>query len=236
MSTTSENKEENAVTVSELPNVEQYLRSFGTLIRQFMPQQQRVALAIYCELARGAPVDPHQFGQTLGMSLEEVRTLFGGDPLKSFIHSDQQGRILGFGGLSTVPTHHNFEVDGRALFAWCAGDTLFIPAYLGRQARVRSNDPETGELVELTVGPDRVVSITPESAVISFVDPESALFGTTAEQMMQSYCHFIFFFASRASGERWVARHPGTFLYSIAEGFAFTKRASAMIFGPAPSE
>jgi alkylmercury lyase len=224
------------MTVSETPTVEQHLSKLESYIRPFSPQEQKVAVMIYRELAKGTAVDPQQLGRTLGISPGETQTLLGRDPLSSFIHSDQQGRIVGFGGLSTVPTHHSFEVDGRALFAWCAADTLFIPAYLGRQARVKSHDPETGELVQLAVAPDRIESIVPEHAVISVKKPESDLFGTSAENIMRSYCHFIFFFASPTSGERWVAKHPGTFLYSPAEGFTLAKEISAKLFGPASAQ
>lgn len=221
------------MTVSETPTVEQYLSTVESHVR-FSPQEQKVAVAIYRELAKGTPVEVQQLGRTLGISSGETQTLLGRDPLRSFIHSDQQGRILGFGGLSMAPTPHSFEVDGRALFAWCAEDTLFIPAYLGRQARIKSHDPETGELVQLAVAPDRIESIVPQHAVISLKKPESDLFDASAENVIRSYCDFIFFFASRASGERWAAKHAGIFLCSLAEGFALAKQISARIFGPPP--
>src|ERR1043166_4776375 len=101
------------------PTVEQLLRASEPHVRQFSPQEQRIAVAMYRELAKGAVLDPERLGQALDISREEVRTLLQRDPLGSFIHSDQRGRILGFGGLSTVPTHHSFELDGRGLFTWC---------------------------------------------------------------------------------------------------------------------
>jgi hypothetical protein len=30
-----------------------------------------------------------------------------------------------------------------------------------------------------------------------------------------TYCQFVFIFASPASGESWVAEHPGTFPYTL---------------------
>lgn len=49
---------------------------------------------------------------------------------------------------------------------------------------------------------------------------------------MANFCHFVFFFTSRSSGERWMAKHPGTFLYSPDEAFALAKRLNARNFGP----
>jgi len=49
---------------------------------------------------------------------------------------------------------------------------------------------------------------------------------------MTAFRHFVFFFASRSSGERWVAKHPGTFLYSLDDAFGLAKRFTARNFGP----
>jgi alkylmercury lyase len=72
-----------------------------------------------------------------------------------------QGRVLGFAGLAATALHHRFELDGRALSAWCAWDSLFLPEILGRPARVSSVDPESGEIVRLVVTPERIVSVEP---------------------------------------------------------------------------
>jgi hypothetical protein len=49
--------------------------------------------------------------------------------------------------------------------------------------------------------------------------------------LIAKFCHFVFFFTSRSSGERWVAKHPGTFLYSFDEAFELAKRQNAKNFG-----
>jgi len=48
---------------------------------------------------------------------------------------------------------------------------------------------------------------------------------------MANSCHYIFFFASRATGQRWAAKHPGTFLYSLEDAFALAKRLNTANFG-----
>ncbi|MGH6797449.1 MAG: organomercurial lyase, partial [Roseiarcus sp.] len=112
-----------------------------------------------------------------------------------------------------------------------AWDSLFIPEILGRPARVASADPESGELVRLVVSPDRIESVEPDKAVISFIRPDAEAFGGSASSVMAKFCHFIFFFASPASGERWVDKNPGTFLYSLDDAFALAKRLNANNFG-----
>jgi hypothetical protein len=48
---------------------------------------------------------------------------------------------------------------------------------------------------------------------------------------MESACHFIFFFASLASAERWQAKHADTVLLPLDEAFAYGKRYNAQLFG-----
>lgn len=171
-------------------------------------------------------------GPVLGISDEESRALLQRDSINFLVHRDERGRVLGFGGLAAVPMHHRFEVDGRMLSTWCAWDSLFIPEILGRPARVASPDPESGELVRLVVTPDRIESVEPAGAVVSFVMPDAQAFGSSAVNVIAKFCHFIFFFSSRSSGERWVGKHPGTFLCSLDDAFALAKRHNARNFGP----
>jgi len=47
----------------------------------------------------------------------------------------------------------------------------------------------------------------PAGVVLSMGRPET-WDQSSAARVMATACHFIYFFASRASGERWQARHP----------------------------
>lgn len=165
------------------------------------------------------------------MPAAEAHALLGRDSIKAFVYPDHQGRVLGFGGLAAAEMQHRFEVDGRRLWTWCAWDSLFIPEILGKQARVTSRDPESGETVRLVVSPEQVESVEPKDAVVSFLVPDAEQFRTSAANVMAQFCHFVFFFTSRASGERWTAKHPEAFLYSVDEAFALAKRLNAKNFG-----
>jgi alkylmercury lyase len=201
-------------------------------LRPFSREEQPIAVALYRELAKGKAVDADQFGRALGVSPDESRALLARDAIKSFIYPDSEGRVLGFGGLAAAPMHHRFEVRGRMLWTWCAWDSLFIPEILGCEAGVTSPDPENREIVRLLVTPDRVGSVVPSEAVVSFIRPEAQAFDTSAANVMAKFCHFIFFFSSRQSGERWITKHPGTFLYSLEDAFTLAKRFNARSFGP----
>jgi len=220
------------VTVTpKVPELEKYWQGLEPHLRQFSPEEQHAAVALYRELARGRAVDAAQLGRTLGVSAAEAHALLQRDSIRTFAYFDDRGRALGFGGLSTAPMHHRFEVDGRTLWTWCAWDSLFIPEILNRPAQVTSSDPESGDLVRLVVTPDRIESVEPDKAVVSFILPDAEVFGMSASNVMAKFCHFIFFFASRSSGERWVASHPGTFLYSLDDAFTLAKRFNARNFG-----
>lgn len=218
--------------MTRVPTLDKYWQQLEPHLPRFTAEEQRVALALYQEVAKGQPVDDAQLGRALGISAMESRALLQRDSIKCFVYRDEPGRVLGFGGLAAAPMHHRFEVDDRVLSTWCAWDSLFIPEILGRPARVTSPDPESGELVRLVVTPDRIASVEPDGAVVSFILPDARAFGSSAVNVMAKFCHFIFFFSSRSSGERWVAKHPDTFLCSLDDAFALAKRLNARNFGP----
>jgi alkylmercury lyase len=216
---------------SDIPALEHYWEALQIHLRPFSPDEQRAAVVLYRELAKGQVVDAAQLGQALGVAPAEARALLERDSIKAFVYPDEQGRVLGFGGLAVAPMHHRFDVGGRTLWTWCAWDSLFVPEILRQSACVTSPDPESGEVVRLIVGPDQVASVEPPGTVVSFILPDAQVFGTSAANVMAKFCHFVFFFASRLSGERWVAKHPGTFLYSLDEAFSLAKRLTARNFG-----
>ena len=50
---------------------------------------------------------------------------------------------------------------------------------------------------------------------------------------MSSFCHFVFFFEGRESGEAWVAEHEGTFLLTVDEAAELARRLNAHVWGDA---
>jgi alkylmercury lyase len=218
---------------THIPTVSQYWDALHAVLPTYSPEEQRAAVTLYREFARGRPVSAARLAEALGVRADEARAVLERPSLKAFIYADEQGRVVGFGGLATAPMHHRFTVNGRTLWTWCAWDSLLIPELLGETAQVESPDPETGEVVRLTVSPARVEAVEPEGVVVSFLLPDAHVFDTSAANVMAKFCCFVFFFASRRSGERWVTRHPGTFLYSLDEAFALAKQLNARNYGAA---
>jgi alkylmercury lyase len=212
------------------PTLSQYWAAVTDAVPKFTPEEQRVAVTVYGELAKGTPVNVEQIARALGVATEQARELLGRPSIEVMAYRDEQGRVLGFGGLSAVPMHHKFVINGRTLWTWCAWDSLLIPEILGQAVQIESPDPETGQVVHLTVTPDEMESSDP-NVVVSFLLPDSSAFDTSAANVMAKFCHFVFFFASRESGEQWTAKHPGTFLYSLDEAIELARRLNAKMFG-----
>src|SRR2546425_9058335 len=139
------------MTRTNTPTVDEYWEALAKHLPTFSPEDQRVAVTLYRELAKGQPVDAAQLGRALGVSPADAQAFLNRDSIKVFVYPDDEGRVLGFGGLAAAPMHHHLEMDGRTLWTWCARDSLFIPEILGKRARVVSPDPDTGELVQLVL-------------------------------------------------------------------------------------
>jgi alkylmercury lyase len=81
------------------------------------PAGQRLSLALYRELARGAPVSPSSLSDRVEMPAETVVR-----QLRSWpgVYYDGQQRVVGFWGLTIAAMPHRLRVAGRELYAWCA--------------------------------------------------------------------------------------------------------------------
>jgi alkylmercury lyase len=135
------------------------------------PAGQRLFIAVYRLLAAGHPVTTAALAPAAGFPEAAAADALGRWP---GVFTDRRGRVTGFWGLAIgeLSPAHRFETGGRVLYAWCAWDTLFLPARLGQYARVTSACPATGELIELTVGPDGITGTSHPGAVVSFLLPD----------------------------------------------------------------
>lgn len=117
------------------------------------------------------------------------------------------------------PSRHEIVTDGQSRHTYCVLDTLLLPVIEGKAATVRSISPLNGEVVELTVTPERVEA-SPQAAVISF--------GVLREgegTFYETGCPYINAFTSVAEYNRWSAATPEavTLALSVAEAFGFAQ-------------
>lgn len=197
-------------------------------ISQAMPTldetEQRIAVTLYRALAEGRPVGHQEIARSSGLNAAQVKETLGGWP---GVFRDDDERVVGFWGLALREMPHRFEVDGVGIYTWCAWDPLFIGPLLGKPARVESRDPQTGETVSLMVTPEGIEDLSPEGAVVSFLMPDEPW----DHDVIQGFCHYVLFFASRESGQQWLTKHPGTFLVSVDDAFEVGRRTNAVQFG-----
>ena len=175
---------------------------------------RRIVSSTYRLLAKGEPVTAGAIAAASELQVGRVEEALNSWP---GVYRDDDGGVVGFWGLALSKIDHEYRlvVEGKTTFAWCALDTLFIPAYLGKTLRVETTDPVTGTPVSLVVDENGVRDLTPSAAVVSVVIPN----GPFGFDVIESFCEKVFFFASEETGRSWTAKHEGTTLLSVPEAF-----------------
>jgi alkylmercury lyase len=208
-----------------IPTLNEILNKFQDVAPKLDDAKRRVALATYRLLARGLPASLEEIASGAGIPPAEVERIFGN---WIGVYKDPEGRVYGFWGLAIPAMKHRFEVDGIRLHTWCAWDALFLPELLGKTAHVESVCETSGKPVKLTVSPTRVEAAEPASPLISFLLPDTARFGSN---IINRFCHYVNFFRSRADGEAWIAKNPGTFLLTLDEAVELSRLKNKAQFG-----
>ena len=176
-----------------------------------------LALGVLRELATGEPV----VASTLGERAEAVLARWPN------VNYDDDGRVVAFSGLSLTPTTHRFTVGGRRLYTWCAWDTLFLPAMLGRSAEVESACPVTGGDVRLRVDPNGVRRADPQPLWVSF--PPAAT--TSTADITGTFCCHVHFLATPMAVDRWLGQHREGTVLDLDEAYALGRKATRCCTG-----
>jgi alkylmercury lyase len=160
------------------------------------------------------------------MSRDEVTAILHQLP---DIEYDSEGNIVA-SGLSLTPTPHHFQVNGNALFTWCALDALAYPMLLQQSAYVESPCPVTGGMIWLTITPERIEGVEPASTVVSFVIPEVA---KTCCDVRGSFCCFVHFFSSPEAATVWLLEHQDAFILPVDEAYRVARIIAEYRYGEA---
>jgi alkylmercury lyase len=187
------------------------------------PTDQRIALGIYRLLAEGRPVAPRAAARRLGVRVADVDYVLEGWP--AAVH-DEQGRVIGYGGLGLDETPHRLDVAGRRLYGWCAWDTLFLPELLGAGADVKSTCPATGKSIALRVSPRGVTSADARSTVVSMIVPAEP-FG---DDVIDTFCCNVRFYATEDDAARSLADSDDSFTLTVFDAFELGKLANRIVF------
>lgn len=181
---------------------------------------QRLSLAAYRLLARGAPVSKAELADALAISEAQVSTLLDTLP-QSVLDHDADGRITAFIGLSLAPSAHSFTVGARRLHTWCVLDALFLPELLGQGATVATTCPASGETITLELAPERIISANPPGTVMSVVAPDIQ---SCRENLRGAFCSHVNLFAGAEIFTDWAKTRPGAAYLPLAEAFDLARQ------------
>jgi alkylmercury lyase len=196
-------------------------------------EEQRLIVTAYRLLSEGAPVELAALAAAAGWTPERVEGRLRSWPGGAYL--DGEGRLVGLWGMAVeaVSPHQALMGDRAPVWMWCALDPLFIMPVLGPSgAEVTSTSPTTGEPIHLSIGPDGVSAVEPTSAVVSFLLPD----GPFDDDVRQSFCHFVHFFASPTAADAWTAQHPGSFWLPVSDAAEVGRRLAARAFAAASAD
>jgi alkylmercury lyase len=168
-------------------------------------------------LAEGQPVTPERLAEVSGQPVEFIRTTFAA--LQNCgCEFNEQGALIG-DALTLTPTRHRFRVKNHDLYAWCALDTLFLPALINQTAEITSTCLQTGALIHLTVSPDGIEAVSPPETALSIVFTSGCTSGING-----SFCGQIHYFVSREAAVQWVGGRTDFAVLSVGEGFELARQ------------
>ena len=164
--------------------------------------EARLIRAIYPPLAEGRPLSPRDVAESSDLPIRSVEIAFR-DMRRAGADFDGDGNLIG-NALTLRPTPHKFTVDGQKLYAWCAVDTLFLPALVGKTAQVESTCLATGEPIRLTISPSGIETVDPADTVVTVTVPgfSAACEPGQGKGGECASCQSMNYFVSRAAAER----------------------------------
>jgi alkylmercury lyase len=202
--------------------MQEYLLAYG-------PDHAQLLLQVIRQLAHGHPITAGQVDHLiadLGIGSDQAHQF-----LREVTERDATDQVVGAMGLSLSDHPHRLSVAGVSQSAWCALDTLFLPALLKLPVTIESPSPVTHHPIRLRVSPERVEEVIPEAAVVSFVlvDPSRENMASV-QAIWSAFCTHVHFFASREEGEQWASGRDDIVILTVEEGFAWGRQVWSRVF------
>ena len=190
-------------------------------------QERRIAVSLYELLAQGDPVTSAALAARSSVLEAAVVATLEGWP---GVFRDDERHVVGFWGLAIPEMAHRFHAEGgKPIHAWCALDPFLIVPVINRPARVESTDPVTGEPISMTVTPEGVRDVSPASAVVTFLVPDSTK--PFDQDVILNFCNYVLNFASLESAERWASERDGIVVLPVHDAFEVGLRAWSKLRG-----
>ncbi len=194
---------------------------------QLDAQMQRMVVTMFRLLADGKPVSVARFAEALQMPRDVADKIISAVP-PGALDRDDEGNAVAFSGLTLRETDHRMEIDGTTLYGWCAFDTLFLSALLGKNANITSKDPVSGEPIQFEFGPGGYKG--PAEIVMSLLEAKPEEMRNNVRAV---FCHNVYFFANADTAARYVRDHPDIVTIPISDAITMAARWNASIYGDA---
>lgn len=158
-----------------------------------------------------------------GSAAETLGSRLGRLQAADLIGRDREGEVALAYPFSTRPTRQRVDIaDGRRLWACCAIDAFGIPSMLGAFGTIHAVDPDDGNAVEVSLGPNGEPRSRPAEAVVLAAAAGEGSAACCA-------CPHINFFASHSSADLHLAAHPE--LSGTTMTLAEATTAGRLLFG-----
>ena len=194
---------------------ERRVKELGELFFQLNADEQLIARCLYQLLAKGRPVELETLSQHSSVTLSTIANVVDHWP---GVFTNDDGAVIGFWGLAIDPVStHQFIVENTTLYAWCAWDTLFMPALIGKTCRVLSKCKQTGDPIRLDVSPAGVEYASPKTIHLTFVLPGAAELN---KDIVANFCHVVHFFRDRTAADAWSREQEGLFVLDLEDSAA----------------
>jgi hypothetical protein len=185
---------------------------------------RRLAAAVLGLLAAGEPVTVPAAAAAAAMPASRAGPLLRSWP---GVFWDDRDLVAGFWGLALAPMPHHIRRAGTNLHAWCAWDPLFLAQVIG-DLQVATADPVSSEAINYNIdGDGAITAASHPHTVLSFLRPGQPW----DDQVMTTFCHYVWHFTGPATAQRWTAAHPGTFVLSLDNATELARRHAARAFG-----
>ena len=158
------------------------------------------AQAFQMVLDEQRPLPLDRLARRLRTRVGRVEPIVAGIERGGHLLRDDDGQITAVAGLSSVPTRHEFTVDGVIRWTWCAWDAIGLVVLLDRGGVVRSTSPETGADVVVHFEHERATA-EPAGAVLLF--PER----TDACVTVRDWCPHVNLFEDETTAKSWMERN-----------------------------
>jgi alkylmercury lyase len=186
---------------------------------QLMPVSLLLQPAIIRSLVSAQPISVAQAAADTGLSIETVGAYFAQFQACG-AEVDEAGKVTGW-ILSLNPTPHRLRINDHTLYAWCALDTLFLPALIGQPAKIKSICAATDTKIGLIITPTGVTASYPSSTVLSIVVPGRSSVCKTCQdgEIAGAVCYAMHFFSSCEAAAQWLGSDSDVAILALEEAW-----------------